>query len=369
MSEEKELKFSRDHYDRLMEGQEQWVEFHRHFRGEGDPWRAFAANNPGGTATIVKLVEAWNKPGPAQVRLALLEGANLRWAYLAGVKLVGAHLEGADLNHAYLHGAMLEGAHLEGAKLSGARLENAVLMAASLQGAKLTQAHLERANLVTAHLEDAMLIEAHLEGARLGGAHLQGADLRGARMGNTTWTQTRISNTTKLSPLYFSPDHSSMNDGSERVIVVGWGRWLNWGMIRSVGALPVFEVSYVALAASLITINSIGYLNRYLNGPEVSQWFEYPIPTPARMTWLFWASLLLVVGTTIYKLRCPRRVQDFSETEWVEQHGHARIQYLAESLRRRWAQIFSSGFTAVGGVIGLALLVDRVVATFRYLYP
>ena len=59
----------------------------------------------------------------------------------------------------------------------------------------------------------------------------------------------------------------------------------------------------------------------------------------------------------------------FSETEWVEQHGHPRLQYLEQSLRGRWGQVLTAVFTVVGGAIGLALLVDRVVATFQYLYP
>ena len=219
------------------------------------------------------------------------------------------------------------------------------------------------------HLNTTDLWGADLTNASLGSAILEGADLRGAVLTNANLTNARfrdaqISRHTRLGGLQIGAAHRVMLDGSDTIQLPRPDRWLNWGILRTVGALPLFEVSYVALAASLITINSIGYLNR----TEVIQSFEYPIPTPARMTWLFWSSLLLVIGTTIYKLRCPRRVQVFSETEWVEEHGHPRLQYLAESLRRRWAQVLTAVFTAVGGAIGLALLVDRVVATFRYLY-
>ena len=295
--EDADNRFSQEHYSRLMEGQKPWRKFRKAWEGEGDPWKAFAEDNPDEAVAIRENIEAWNATPPAP---ALLKEGVLDWA----------HLEGADLSHA----------HLERAKLTRAHLEGANLMDAHLEGADLGMAHMEGATLYGAHMEGAKLYDAHLEGANLVDAHLEGVNLLRAS----------ITATTALGVLY-GPNHEAMHDDSDTIFLPSRDRHLNWGVLRRIGGLPLFEVSYGALAISIVTINAVGYLNR----TQVSQWFEYPIEMPARMTWLFVSALFLGIGTTLYRLRCPERVQTFSETEWVEQHGRPRLQYLAESLKRR----------------------------------
>lgn len=124
---------------------------------------------------------------------------------------------------------------------------------------------------------------------------------------------------THLMGVKFDPDHQVLHDGSDSIVLTPRDSRLNWGVLRRVGSLPLFEVSYGALAISIVTINAVGYLNR----TRVSQWFEYPIEMPARMTWLFVSALFLGIGTTLYKLRCPGRVQTFSETDRVGRAARA----------------------------------------------
>ena len=172
-----ERRFSQEHYDRLMKGQEPWLGFRTDWKGEGDPWEAFEKDSPEDAAVIRDTVEAWNMDAPTP---ALLDGADLRWAHLAGADLKWAHLEGANLRFAHLEEAEFVTAHLERASLVGAHLERANLIGAHLEGAGLYEAHLEGASLVKAHLEEALLPEAHLEGALLAEAHLEGASLNKA---------------------------------------------------------------------------------------------------------------------------------------------------------------------------------------------
>lgn len=292
-------------------------------------------------------VEAWNR----RRHQAGAENPNLRGADLSERDLDGADLSQANLARANLKDASLEAASFTKANLTEADLEGVDLAHANLAGARLIyanlkDAHLEVANLKDAHLIGADLKKAHLFGANLTNAHLMSVHLEG----------------TDLKGVEFDTDHQAMHDGSSSIVLPLRDRHLNWGVLRRVGSLPLFEVSYGALAISIVTINAVGYLNR----TQVSQWFEYPIEMPARMTWLFVSALFLGIGTTIYRLRCPERVQTFSETEWVEQHGRPRLQYFAESLTRR-GQIPTAFFTAVGGALGVALLLERIWATFRYL--
>ena len=103
--------------------------------------------------------------------------ADLRGAVLSGADLEFVVLRGANLSKADLSEANLRGAVLSGANLSGADLEFAVL-----RGANLSKADLSEANLSEANLEFAVLSEANLEFAVLRGANLEFAVLRGANL-------------------------------------------------------------------------------------------------------------------------------------------------------------------------------------------
>ena len=139
-------------------------------------------------------------------------------------------------------------------------------------------------------------------------------------------------------------------------------RGLNWARLRGIGAFPLFQVSYAALAVSILMITSTGWLNK----TRVITVLEYPIELPDKTMYLFASSILLAVGSTLYRLKCPARVQEFSEVQWVEQHRYPRLQYLAESLSRPW-QIETAVITGIGGVGALYLVGDRVYVALRYI--
>jgi len=48
------------------------------------------------------------------------------------------------------------------------------------------------------------------------------------------------------------------------------------------------------------------------------------------MTFILLDTLLLVAGSTLYRFRCPERIQEFSEHQWVEEHGHPRLIYIGD---------------------------------------
>ncbi len=94
----------------------------------------------------------------ANLCMADLRGANLRWADLSGADLCMADLRGANLR-----GANLSGANLSDAVLYGANLTEAVLSGAKLSGADLTEADLSRANFGGADLSGANLYRSIFE--------------------------------------------------------------------------------------------------------------------------------------------------------------------------------------------------------------
>lgn len=83
----------------------------------------------------------------ANLRYAILHGADLRYANLRGADLTGADLHGAILRGAYLRDANLSGADLYGANLCGAILSGTDLRGADLRGAILSGTDLTGADL------------------------------------------------------------------------------------------------------------------------------------------------------------------------------------------------------------------------------
>ena len=125
-----ERKLNREHYARLMKGQEPWFRFRRGWKVGGDCRSAFENQKPEEFAAIRGAVEDWNLNPPEP---AMLEGADLSWA----------RLEGADLDKAILRGADMAGCDLKAANLANADLTDVVgLTAGQIAGADVTSADL-----------------------------------------------------------------------------------------------------------------------------------------------------------------------------------------------------------------------------------
>jgi hypothetical protein len=273
---------------------------------------------------------------------------NLRKAPLAGAQLSDCNLSRADLAYADLREAILVTSNLTNTMLNGADLTNA----------RLFNAQLEAADLTGATLRGAILQGAQMERANLAHADLRDADLSRAWLESTEWSDTKLGNTS-LDRITFGGKHRSMHDGTHLLRLMGRDRWMNWGKLRGIGALPLFGASYIAFGAALLLVQTIAFLNQYTG---------LSLGIPERTRLLLISSVLLMIGTTIHKLFCPERVQTFSLTEWVEEHRHPRLLYLAESLKRR-GQIPAAALTLAGGVLAGGLLLDRLYAAAKVLWP
>ena len=380
--------FSQEQYDERMRAQAAWKRYLSSANtGGSDPVTSFKSRDSGSFKAIVAVMEETSKAGDpirldgADFSNVLFDGIRfdtgtprdrLEPPRLAGACFVGAFLRKASFRHARLSRAGFDGAHLEdarlefadlrGASLSEAALPNAALTDADARGARFTGANLYGASLLRADLRDAYLLGARLTSANLDGTCLEGAILGAANLTNASFGGARLSGTTDLDDIVFDSGHRAMQDGSDAIVLSSLrDRWFNWGRIRRLGSLPLFGVSYVALSVALAVVTAIGYLNQARFIPALT----YPIPLPGRTLWALLASSALAAGTTLYKLRCPQRVQTFTETEWVEQHGHPRLLYLAESLRRPW-QLPTAVLLWVGAAAAGALLAERFWVALRY---
>ena len=108
--------------------------------------------------------------------------------------------------------------------------------------------------------------------------------------------------------------------------------------------------------------------HRVLNAnPDARQWLTFEIPFPLRSQLIVISSLLLVAGSTLYRVGCPARVQEFSETEWVEAHGHPRLLYISDSLSRSWLVWPTTILTGTGGLLAVGLMVDFLLTAMGHI--
>jgi uncharacterized protein YjbI with pentapeptide repeats len=319
----------------------------------------------------------WNRRREAGEPVPRLAKAALRDAKLGGVNLAGVELQEANLYGAYLGHANLIGAHLSRAQLGSANLSEANLTAATLLEARLKDAVLGSANLTKARLRDAILVGAALTNAKLvkadlaranmTRANLRGADCTKARFLDANLTSARVDGAklsgANLHRIRFKREHESLYDGSDSITSFWWDRWFGWSRLRKLGDVPLFGVSWGAFILALGTINAIGALNetRFIDV------IHYPVRIPHRMMLILLDTVLLVIGSSFYKWFCPGRVQEFSETQWVEQHGRPRLQYFAEDWKHRRRRVVAWVATVTGAVLGAFLVLERLYLGVKYI--
>ena len=194
------------------------------------------------------------------------------------------------------------------------------LRSVCLEGINLRRASLSKCNLRKRNLKNADLREANLHSARLQNTNLTGVDLSEAKLTDVKF-HGAIFHDTILHRLTYRDEHDRYLDGTDIIIIPSRRyRLLNWSNLRGIGAFPLFGVSWISLATSLIIINGIGFLNE----KEFIEAFDYPVPIPERAFWILISSILLAIGSTTYRISCPARVQEFSEIQWIKKSNQRR---------------------------------------------
>jgi hypothetical protein len=313
-------------------------------------------------------VEVWNKWRQKSnitpdLRDLSANEADYRGIYFNGVDLAGAVFINVDLREANLHQANLSGATLIGTNLSSASLGQAKLNKAILVKTDLTRADLTGADLV---------------GASLSSVDLTKANLDYASMTNSKWAEVKLNASTNLKKIRFTTKHRPLEDGTDNLDIPWSLRFLQWSFIRNIGQLPLFGVSWIGLITSLLVLNNLGWWNNSFarqillfaggTGP-IPGHLTLEIPIPERLVLTVVDALLLVIGSTLYKFACPRRIQTFTEVEWVEQYGHPRLLYLAESFGHPIHRVVTLVFLMAGGLLALYLIGESIIAATQYARP
>jgi hypothetical protein len=149
-----------------------------------------------------------------------------------------------------------------------------------------------------------------------------------------------------------------------------WCRWHStWADLRGVGSLPFFGLSYTGVPLLLVLISAIDFYNYQAaaivaagNGPPLHR-----IQIPTETVLLLISGLALMAASTIYALRCPARIKEFSLHRWTEEFGKTSLHYLPLSWSRprwRWAAL---GLYVIGGLLAAIVLAVRLCAAIGQL--
>lgn len=347
-------------------------------------------------------------------------GIDLSYVNLKGAKLRDAKLHEADLQYAILDEVVLCGANLTEANLTGASLIRADMMritlaSASLYQANLTDAKIDYANLSKTNLFYADLTGVNLQKSDLIGCNLISANMQKANIQNTVIRDCEIGETCvykiknadkslikgnlirKHPSWLFYPEKDNVKPYLKPSFYYSYlPRYIfRWELISVLGKLRLFTLSYLALVAIPIVVYFISRWNHLMgfgvnaassfkDQPE-TQILETPhwvlnaskyivenkseviLDVPSNMMTLFYSTLLLAIGTTLYSFCCPSRIKQFTKDQWCDELQRDEIEYTPLNWNSPVSRIVCWLSYTFGGALAVLYMVPRLYDAFKYI--
>lgn len=288
----------------------------------------------------------------------IIEGVTFKHTQLGRVSFDNKTTKDVIFDH-----VEISGSSFKKTKLVNVVFQSCTIRAADFSDSKLDDVKFEKCNLYGSKLEKSVFNKVSIDDSELNRVDFSYAtilaEFNGCDFSQTKWLKTVIGSRTSFNNITFNKGHLVQNDFSEQII----RSKLSWSTIRFMSTFPLFGVSWAALLFSLIMVNTI----EVINTSQFIQFIKYPIPIPNDTLTIIVSAMMLAMGTTLYKIFCPHRIQEFSETEWVEAQHHPRILYIEKDLKHFDWYMLSLFFLSVGGLIALCLAGHRLVMAIGYI--
>ncbi len=336
----------------------------------------------------------WRAANPEQQ--LVLDGATIKGLDFTDYKLSRVQAQGAtfskvifkEMKHCNLNGATFEDCDFKGSTLSSV----------SFGQAKLRRTHFDDATLVSVTMDSAKFWDSSLRGVDLSGMPMNRIRLDNTDLAGSNWYEADVSESDWEN---VKNAHKAKNL-HHTIIQIGGGRaknfdrcqlgfmqeWLGWGNIRGFGKLPFFSFSYSFLFIMPVVFMGIHFYNgkvalakEWAGRVQESNlastttpnsdvqpiiaaadtiWTGLPtIMPPSIWFWLFFASVLLALASTVYLVACPSVVKEFSRHQWCFQNNRPLLHYWPLAWRYPVWRIISFTCYSVGGLIVLYVLADR----------
>ncbi len=285
------------------------------------------------------------------------------------------------------HKPNLSGVDFRGAKLIGAKLFNADLVEADFSGANLSEASLVGADFSNANLREAVLRGANLTGANLSCASLILTDLCGAKLSRANLQAADVYSTCLRGTHGLFGDATAINQDQivnvENTIFHQHLDYIKWSLLRTIGQLRLFGVSYLTVILLTLYITFVHWYNDGLfglaqwaeqtmadGGPSWIEWLTKlpPLPIPVSLGFQLAAIIALAIASTIFKLRCPSIVQEQSEVGWERVTKNPLLEYRsADWCRLKW-RYTCAFFFVLGSLYTLYFIGLRIISAFAYAF-
>jgi len=301
---------------------------------------------------------------------ACLDGADLTEAQMSDANLKDASLQGSCLFRAILVRACLQNVNFAKADLRECKITRAILIGANLSNAKLDKSNLAYSDLSKSILKDSNLIDADLQESNLHSADLSKANLKRALLLKSNVDSTIFKGAKGL----YGRNKANVSDvkGAEYAIfTTGIDRFLPWSRIKSVGDIPLFGISYLALIGIWlwsVSVHKINEFIRYIKSTEFQWATNLPeLSVPQHIFWTLIAFILLAIASTIYKFSCPRQIKEYSELKWTLELNESLFEYRKLDYRRNKLRWVSAICYLISCPCIFILLSLRIYKTLIYL--
>jgi hypothetical protein len=334
----------------------------------------------------------------ARMEHTILIKADLRGANLCGVNFGQANMQSADLSPFEGKITQLDNAEFASTNLNGANCRSARFFKCNANGCKFnevdfTGAILDESNINHTAFHRAILIDARLRRSGIVACDLTAADLAGADFYETGVNQTNFSGTknARLAKNLQSVSGSPYKfDECDRHFIE---RWIDWGKIRTFGQLPLFGASYTALLFIFVYLGALEFYNdkviaahRWADraiiasdklpghaadpvvnlAESVKDRLRHQRP-PDHASLILSSTLLLMAASTIYVLRCPVEIKEFSSAQWCYELKHELIHYWPRSWKHRWWRVVCGSFYLVGATLAAWVIFWKIWWVISYL--
>jgi hypothetical protein len=239
-----------------------------------------------------------------------------------------------------------------------------------LSRADLSLANLRHCTLINASFDSSDLEQAELIGADLSGASFRYANLKGALISGAKLIDTRG---------LFGPGRAKLDEIRNPEWAVYARRWdkVGWSVLRSIGTLRLFGVSYAAFIVIVVYAFCIRWYNEHAaNLPNAAERIGVgeataervsQVPVPAHLGWQLLALGLLAIGATLYAAFCPNLIKENTETKWVCELKQSLVEYRCAAYSRLVVRYVCAVCYSTGGVYTLCYLAWRGYEAVRFL--
>ncbi len=303
---------------------------------------------------------------------------DLSRSFIDHADFMEANLTKSDLSDSTAGNADFSYADLTQTNLSECNLQDSCFIEAKMIGADVSSCNLDRAQMIKCSLRNANLSESSLRNASVHWSNIAGAKIGGADLTRARGLFGPFRAVTREAPVDEHESHGAIyrqpND------------FVGWGLLRVIGSLRIFGVSYFSVAGITLYVGIAREYNAFAAHardvvaelapppPQTLQHFAMSVagrmpdlPVPAHLGRQLVFTILLAIAATIYALACPSEVKEANEVRWTRAMNQPLWEYRSANWSRLVWRYLCALFFVVGGAHSLWYLFSRGFFAASYL--